>query len=283
MRDEFLKENNKWFKIIWIPVVIMIIACLVISFFTTAGLLILILAVIYLIVGYVLRDRVVKKYKNIIIKEEFEKNGLSYISGKCVYKNIDVSNNIVAEEFYSSHIINKTTGNTFVSNDLVYGTVDNHFYRSIDIYCYYIVSTGKTTVTIPLFNGRFYAIDFSFEDDFELVIRETKEKIKDEEFEEIKFESIDFDKKYKVYSSDELKAFKYVKPQTIEKIEQLEKVFEGKLFVGIHNSKVYVGKYDNINRFETNCLYSEDILQKSIKEEIDFVKKCINVFENKDN
>lgn len=267
--------------LLWVFSLLMIIIGVPISLSGVFAAIFLPLSLIVTIVSYAYCIKIAKYYKQIIVRDAFKVYNFDYYCRQDGLKQKSIPYNIEEDEFYSLSFFNKTSGNTYYTNDLVVGEYENVSFRSVDVYCYYVVNTGKTTTIVKLFKGRVYAFNLQSDNNFKLVIREesdTLNSISDKSLEEIEFESIDANKKFNFYTNDKHLAFYYIKPNIIENLLKLENYFKGKLFVTIVNGSLYVGKDDDVDSFELKIDTTYEALHEEIEDEIDFIKLTRNSF-----
>ena len=116
-------------------------------------------------------------------------------------------------------------------------------------------SNGNTRVTYETYaKGRFMIFDFKREFTQVLKIAETTYLGLDRSgLEKVETESLDFNKKFKVYSSDSLTAFYVLTPQVQLKILELESKFKGSLFLAYMSGKLYVAIVDGVSILDVNA------------------------------
>lgn len=216
-----------------------------------------------------------KKYKVIIFNQIMSEKGLTFVL------NPEKDSNTISRDELDETLMCSVNNSVYSTNDLIYGKVDGFSLRSIDLDYYYMVSTGKSTIKVQIFLGRVYAIDLDFNKEDHLVIKEETSILKGKrigDLKRIEFESMKFNKEYNVYSNDEQKAFYYIKPNIMEKIDSINDSFDGKLLIAIYGSRLYIGRYDNENKFEMSGISSISDLTSQLDEQINFIKLCIEAF-----
>ena len=116
-------------------------------------------------------------------------------------------------------------------------------------------SNGGTTVTYQAYaKGRFMVFDFKRDFNQVLKIAETKYLgLTTKGLEQIETESVEFNKKFKTYTSDSLTAFYVLTPQMQLKLLELESKFKGSIFFGFMKGKMYVAICDNVSILDINA------------------------------
>ena len=111
---------------------------------------------------------------------------------------------------------------------------------------------GHTTVTYETYaKGRYMQFDFKREFNQVIKVLETKflgANVRG--LEEVETESLDFNKKFKCYSSNPLTAFYVLTPQIQLKLLELETKFKGSIFFAFMNGKFYLVINDNVNTLD---------------------------------
>lgn len=113
---------------------------------------------------------------------------------------------------------------------------------------------GHTTTTYVTYaKGRFMIFDFKR--DFDKVVKVFETTFlgaNTRNLEKVETESIEFNKKFKTYATDELTAFYVLTPQVQLKLLEVEKKFKGSIFFAFMNGKLYIAINDNVNTLEMN-------------------------------
>lgn len=217
-----------------------------------------------------------------ILKPLLENEGYTFHNHIRGLQKQQIDHNFLDSEFYQLHFVDKIKGNRFETHSLITGSYRNVPFRSIDVNCYYVVNTGKSSHRVTLFQGRIYSLNLKTVPDFTLTVREEGNRFtsKPKKLESVEYESIEFNKKFNVYTTHPELAFTYIKPQTMEKILRLEKMFQGKLLLSIHDGQVYFGKYDNRLHFKIKSATTEADMKHMITEEQEFVSQLYDIFDN---
>lgn len=116
-------------------------------------------------------------------------------------------------------------------------------------------SKGGTTVTYVTYaKGRFLVFDY--QRDFKQTLKVVESSLHwggTKGLEKIDTESIDFNKKFKTYTSDPLTAFYILTPQIQLNLLELETKFGGSIYFAYMNGKLYVAICDNASILDINA------------------------------
>lgn len=125
-------------------------------------------------------------------------------------------------------------------------------------------SKGNTRVTYVTYaQGRFMIFDFKR--DFNNIVKVAQNTylgLNTRGLEEVETESIDFNEKFKVYSSDAVTAFYVLTPQIQLKMLELESKFKGSIFFAFMHGKLYVAITDGVSILDINA--SKEISQNTM-------------------
>lgn len=116
-------------------------------------------------------------------------------------------------------------------------------------------SKGHTRTTYVTYaKGRFMIFDFKREFNQVLrVVENTYLGLNTRGLEKIETESIDFNDKFKTYTSDAVTAFYVLTPQIQLKLLELESKFKGSIFFGYMRGKLYVAITDGVSILDVNA------------------------------
>ena len=114
---------------------------------------------------------------------------------------------------------------------------------------------GNTRTTYVTYaKGRFMIFDFKREFNQVLRVAETSNLgLNTRGLGKIETESVDFNKKFKTYTSNPLTAFYVLTPQIQLKLLELESKFKGSIFFGYMDGKLYVAITDGISILDINA------------------------------
>lgn len=142
-------------------------------------------------------------------------------------------------------------------------------------------SKGNTYVTYETyFKGRWYI--YRFEKDFhkELKILESMASFfSNQGLVKVETESIEFNKKFKVYASDLTYGFYHITPSMIEKLMAFEKMHRGSILYCFRNNELHIGVNDRRDYMEIS--YRTPITRETLGDlldQIELIPAVINEF-----
>lgn len=152
------------------------------------------------------------------------------------------------------------TGDRYSSNDLTMGKYKNVNFTQADVHIEeeYTDSDGDTHYT-TIFRGRFMIFKFPKKFNFKLEVVSKffgVGKVPDRnpqtgrKFEKFEVESIDFNKKFKIYAEDGFEAFYLLDPSFILKIEKVSAEYDKKMIFCFVDNKLYIGLNEGKDSFE---------------------------------
>lgn len=119
-----------------------------------------------------------------------------------------------------------------------------------------VTTNGKTTTTtyVTYAKGRFMIFDYEREFNQVLkVVENTYLGVTARGLEKVETESVDFNKKFKTYTSDPLTAFYVLTPQIQLKLLELESKFKGSIYLAYAKGKLYVAISDGVSILNVNA------------------------------
>lgn len=162
-----------------------------------------------------------------------------------------------------------TAPDRYHSEDLICGKIDKTAFS-----CAEIIAEEKHVSTnskgqrreywVDIFRGFFFIADFN--KDFRgetLVYRNSW--IKFGRGQRVKLENPNFEKRFDVFSTDQVEARYILTPNLMERLLELDARFPGKITVSFRNSSVIIAIPDSTNHFETGiweCLSKDDKLKR---------------------
>lgn len=198
----------------------------------------------------------------------------SYLKDKGNFRFIG-NNFLTEEQFYENGFLNKTRGNNFSCSDTLIGS---NFSSSL-VNVNYEESNDDSTTTITLFHGRYYEIDININLKGKIIIKEEHDLFNTipKGFVEVEFESIDFGKKFNVYSNVEEEAFRKIKPQQILEIMRLEEFEEGTLSITLSSSKLYIGYSTYGKTYSAKHFSDVETIDRIINNEVYLVNEFLKL------
>lgn len=152
------------------------------------------------------------------------------------------------------------TGDRYSSNDLAMGKYKNVNFTQADVHIEeeYTDSDGDTHYT-TIFKGRFMIFEFPKKFNFKLEVVSKffgvgkvpgRNPQTGRKFEKFEVESIDFNKKFKIYAEDGFETFYLLDPSFILKIEKVSAEYDKKMIFCFVDNKLYVGINEGKDSFE---------------------------------
>ena len=152
------------------------------------------------------------------------------------------------------------TGDRYSSNDLTIGKYKNVNFTQADVHIEeeYTDSDGDTHYT-TIFRGRFMIFEFPKKFNFKLEVVSKffgvgrvpgRNPQTGRKFEKFEVESIDFNKKFRIYAEDGFETFYLLDPSFILKIEKVSAEYDKKMIFCFVDNKLYVGINEGKDSFE---------------------------------
>jgi len=174
---------------------------------------------------------------------------------------------------FESKVLKRFT--TYKSEDYLSGTIQGKNFESADIKIEQVVSTGKSTTRIIRFLGRLFIVDFQkkFEHDVYISTDKIHNQSIFSEDKKIKTESIEFNKKFSIFSESQHSAFYLLTPRFMEKLEAFSKIAKHVMFA-FKDDKAYIALHTERDAF--NIKFSDTIDENYIE----FVKEELKLLED---
>lgn len=205
------------------------------------GIALAVIGVILIIVGSTIRSKIIKKFKNEfmieIIHEVYPDAKYDANGGFSEKTLLEPGFFRSPDRYYVKDLISSSYENVPFSQ-CDYDLQEEH--TSTD-------SRGNTTTTYQTYaKGRMIIIDFKREFNGVVRILETKWLgASTSGLTKVETESLEFNKKFKTYATDSLKAFYILTPQVQLKLLELESKFKGSIFFSFQAGKLYVAINDS--------------------------------------
>ncbi len=222
------KQKSEWITVVSILVFILGIVLLVISGETTwimsLGLVLAAPGFIGIIVGIVLFNRTISKFKSMYLKDYF-----STMIEEGVYR---PKKGLSQSEVYACGFIKRA--DRFKSYDYLSGRLDGIDFRSSDVHLQerqvYTDSKGnRKTKYVTFFKGRVFQFDFPKKLDHRLQVLERYRPRDGYKYQKVDLESMAFNKKFNTYATDSHTAFYVLTPHFMEALMKVEKNHPGKI------------------------------------------------------
>ena len=183
------------------------------------------------------------------LKKEYNKYILS-ISAQNVLSNveIDVENGITKEVIKATDSI--TTEVYYSSKNYIKGDYNNIHIELSDVSVECPDITSDSNKDIHSFYGQWIIVDYKTSINSNVQIIEKKKinrvlSISEGKFIEVHFEDMDFEKKFKVITSNEENAYYLITPSMIEKLKELELTLDGAIIIVFVDNKLHIGLYNS--------------------------------------
>lgn len=233
---------------------------------------------VFLGIGAASFSKLKKSFKNDFLNSIFDEliPGIDYIPNKGLSKDV----------VYSTEFLKKA--DRFHTEDFLEGKIDDIDFISSDVRLeerrVRHTKNGTQTYYVPYFVGRIFRFDFHKELVGHLQVLESGSPISRRRFKKVKLESIDFNKKFRVFAEEELTAFYILTPDIMEAIFALEKRHPGNIKFSFSDQQMYLGINNNKNTFELQLFrkLSEAVIQE-FKDDLLVVKDVIHTLKLNNN
>jgi hypothetical protein len=226
---------------------------------------------ILLVIGSSKFSKIKTSFKNDFLRNIFNEliPGIEYMPKQGLSKDVVYSTEFLkrADRFYSEdYLEGKIDDIDFISSDV--RLEEKHVRRT---------KNGTQVYYVPFFVGRVFRFDFNKELVGSLQVLETGKPVSRRRYKKVELESIDFNKKFRVYSEEDLTAFYILTPDIMEAIFALERRHPGSIAFSFSNQQLYLGINNNRNTFELKLfkkLSTEEI--ESFKNDLLVIKDVIH-------
>lgn len=193
-----------------------------------------------------------KEFKNIYLKGMIEK---TFQEGK-YYPN----NGIEANRVYATNMIKKA--DRFHSEDLIKGSIEGVGFETCDLKLeerhVRHTKNGTQVYYVTFFLGRFFEFEFPKEFKSQVIVTEGSLFTFFSKLKKIELESVDFNKKFKTYTTNEHDAFYILTPHLMESILTLERTNPGTVSLSFVGKKLNIAINNNRNTFELSLFKKVD-------------------------
>ena len=270
MTYEELEKKRKIYRNIRILDVIIFLLIAYFSFtnYESIGELIFLPFIIGIIIIAIITMGPSKDYSK-AYKDYFVLRGLKEIITDLKY---DPDSGMPSNAISSTHMMNM--GDVYNSNDFISGKYKDVSFTQADVHIQEEYETtdsdGHTTTHyVTIFRGRWMVFDFNKEFKANVQVAQKgfgnnrvkkrglfSKKDDNSYYQNVKMESEEFNKRFKVYAQNEHDAFYILTPSLMEKIEKLDDDNKGKLLLCFINNRLHIGLYDNKDSFEApSCFF----------------------------
>jgi hypothetical protein len=170
----------------------------------------------------------------------------------------------------------------YYGEDLLEGVIDDVRFRLADARLEeereVEVDGKKTTEFVTFFSGQIY--QFTFQKPFVgyLQVREWGAPVVNRNFRKVKLESVDFNKKFATFATEELSAFYILTPDFMERILEFERLHQGSISMSFTANLLAIAIQNNKSLFEPKLFrpIDEGFLQ-TMQKDIDLAKELIRL------
>ncbi|XMB72475.1 DUF3137 domain-containing protein [Mycoplasmatota bacterium WC30] len=233
------------------------------------GIIIGLVGIIFLGLGMAAFTKLKKQFKDTVLTKMFEEA----IPGIRYSPTHGLSQSVV----YSTDFLKKA--DRFHSEDYLSGELDGVKFESSDVKLeerhVQHTKNGTRVYYVAYFVGRVFR--FTFNKDFvgALQVLEAGSP-RSRGYNKVKLESIDFNKKFKTYATEDITAFYILTPDIMEAIFKLEKTHPGRIGLSFHGDHLYVAINNNKNTFEVQMFRKiDDSMIKEFERDLLVIKDFI--------
>ncbi len=204
------------------------------------GIMFVVTAIVLIGMGGTQFSRLNKRFKKEVITsllEEYVEDG-----------HFDPDKGLSPSEVYATEFIKRA--DRFHSEDYLSGSISGVKFYSSDVKLeekhVQHTNNGTRTYYVTYFLGRVFIFDFNKSFDGYLYVLEKGRPLRRRKYEKIKLESVEFNKRFKTYSTNEHGAFYVLTPHFMESLLHLEQKNKGYIGFSFIDNKLYIG----INNFK---------------------------------
>ncbi len=233
------------------------------------GIIIAIVGFIIVMIGYGAFASLKRNFKDTVLKKMFSDAlpGITYepING--------LSQNIVYE---TGHL---KRADRFHSEDFLGGEVDGVSFISSDVKLeerhVQHTKNGTRVYYVAYFIGRIFRFEFNKEFVGTLQVLEAGSPL-NRGYKKVHLESVDFNKKFKTYATEEITAFYILTPDIMEAIYALERRNPGRIGLSFHGDHLFVSINNNRDTFEVQMFRKiDDSMVEEFKKDLLVIKDFI--------
>ena len=183
--------------------------------------------------------------------------GFQYQPGECI-----------SEKDYKNSGLYLTKAERYDGDDYIQGTRGKTFFCFSELHTEHQVSSGKSTRWETIFKGLFFIADFNknfsgrtyvwSEENPQLGLFSTLFSSVAAGLEKVKLESIDFENRFIVYSTDQVEARYILTPSFMERLVKLEKMMGAGISFSFVRTNIYVALPVESDLFEPSIFYPNE-------------------------
>jgi hypothetical protein len=190
----------------------------------------------------------------------------------------------IPEQGLSEHEVYQTEflkrADRYHSEDLMYGKIEDVAFRASDVKLeerhVQHTKNGTRVYYVAYFLGRVF--HFTFNKPFEgyLQVLESGSPLSSRGYKKVEMESIDFNKKFRTFSTNDLSAFYVLTPDIMERIMDLEKSHPGRIGFSFTGENLYIAINNNKDTFELKMFKPvDDQMIDEFKKDLLAVKEIV--------
>ncbi len=205
------------------------------------------------------------------------------ISSLCENSSFMPDRGISEQQFMGCGLFH-TSPDRYSSEDMITGQVGKTAFA-----CSEIVAEEKRVTTnskgqrsehwVDIFKGFFFIADFQKDFHGQTVVYRNSWLKLNFRNQRVKLENPEFEKKFDVYSTDQIEARYLLTPGMMEKLLELDRKFPGKITLSFYNSNVIIAIPDNTDHFEAS-IWSSQLRNNSLKQEYDTLSALIGIIDD---
>lgn len=230
---------------------VVMVICFILFYFSTKSIMLVLMIISILITaGFgVFAHKARRKYIR-YYKENFVSAAIEGLFKSPIYEPTRFINTSIIK---SAHMVRM--GNTISGDDYISARYRDIDFVHCDIHIQNQVYTGKTTTTQTYFKGKWMYFDFHKDFSEYVIIREKanvfeKAHHSTDYGEKIEFESIEFNKEFTVFATDQHTAFYLLTPHFIDSLNKLRDKTDGQLILGFVDGKLHIAINSGKNSLE---------------------------------
>jgi len=185
----------------------------------------------------------------------------------------------IQEDVFSTMLLQRA--DRYYSEDFISGNYQQIPFESADVKIQRVSHTGKSTTVTTVFLGRVYRFEFlrNFPTSLVLVQPGIGQKWGFDGLNHIETESIGFNSDFQVFARDEVGAFEILLPQFMEKLQDLDRKYGGKIKLSFLRNTLNVAINSSRDTFDLRMFKPvDDALFVRIRSELEDVRNIIDIF-----
>jgi hypothetical protein len=233
------------------------------------GIIIAIVGFIFLAIGGTSFAKIKRTFKYEVLKKMFEE----LIPDITYQPESGLSESIV----YGTDFLKRA--DRFHSEDYLQGQIDGVDFISSDVKLeerhVQHTKNGTRVYYVAYFLGRIFRFEFNKEFVGSLQVLEAGSP-KSRGYNKVQMESIDFNKKFKTYSTEDITAFYILTPDIMEAIQKIERRHPGRLGISFRGDHMYVAINNNKDTFEVQMFRKiDESMIEEFKNDLLLIKEFI--------